>query len=71
MSHSYVDKVREAMNAPSPERMKFDHGHHRDVILHKAGHFCVQFSYLKVIKSVRLRVEAPSFNGSFVAFELC
>jgi hypothetical protein len=33
--------------------------------------FGVQFRYLKVIKSVRLRVEAPFFNGSFVAFELC
>jgi hypothetical protein len=33
--------------------------------------FGVRFRYLKVIKSVRLRVEAPFFNGSFVAFELC
>lgn len=33
--------------------------------------FGMQFRYLKVIKSVRLRVEAPFFNGSFVTFELC
>ena len=29
-----------------------------------------QFRYLKAIKSVRLRVEARVFKGSFVAFEL-
>ena len=34
--------------------------------------FCTTlFRYLKVIRSVRLSVEALSFEGSFVAFALC
>jgi hypothetical protein len=31
----------------------------------------LRVGYLNVIRSVRLRVEAPFFKGSFVAFELC
>ena len=34
--------------------------------------FCTTpLRYLKVIRSVRLRVEALSFKGSFAAFSLC
>ena len=58
---AFAPRTRQAMNIRYGERLPFGA---------TKGTRLVQFRYLKVIKSVRLRVEAPVFKGSFAAFEL-